>query len=205
MPADPPPAITLLGPTADDPTIYLVNPQNTQRQPLFTAQLNPSGKPQVRLARLLPPPGPNQQLTQEVGTITSSTLSDKAKMVVHNREFSVMHPGNIGSILVEGKFEPPLVLSALGPGAKLIWKTSSSGRGIELFEKKTKIKIARFISHSLTEKEPELMVYLPVQDAEDECFVDMLVLYVLGFLVVNQKNAKIGIEVLQAVLGGAGA
>lgn len=203
MPSDSAPVITLLGPTANDPTVYLATPQNAQRQPLFHVQLNWSGKPQVTLARQLPPPAPGQQLTQQVGTTTLSTLSDKATLVVHGQEFSFGHPGNIG--LVRIHFDTPHGLSALGPGANLIWKSSTSGSAIELVEKNTKVKVARFSPHALSDKEPELMVYFPVQSSGDEHFMDMVVLYAMGNLVANKKGLNVGLKVFESMMGGIGS
>ncbi|KAF2673310.1 hypothetical protein BT63DRAFT_153204 [Microthyrium microscopicum] len=194
---DPQPTIMLEGPSGSDNIIYLTN--GGQRQPLFTVQFDISHKPNVRLSRSLPAPQPGQQLTQFVGTAEIGQLSEAITLNIHGREIKNNETGSL-STGYRKDFVSPFP-SALGAGVKMRWKDTSSSRGLELWNEDKKVKVARFMPHLLSKGDPELLMFLPIRNADEEHFLDLVVLMAMAQLAKSKINNKVGGQIFKTIMG----
>lgn len=76
-----------------------------------------------------------------------------------------------------------------------------SSRGLELWDEKKRMKVARFMPHVVSGGEPELMMSLPMRNPEEDCFVDMVALMVMAVLVTARGSMKIASSTVSALLG----
>lgn len=96
-------------------------------------------------------------------------------------------------------------VSALGaPGSRFVWNFSKSGRGVELWDGKQPIKVARFVPHAISVRVPELDLFFPIRAPEVEKFGDTVLLTAMAIL-VNARGAFKVIGGMSHLLSGPGS